>query len=62
MTPSPCSCARNNYYDYKQVSTSVYGFLTTRKNKLKVFLVSIANINKVLAKKKFTDLKTRLLD
>ncbi len=51
-----------DYYNYKQVSTLVYGFLITRKNKLKVFLVSIANINKVLAKKKFIDLKTNLLD
>ncbi len=51
-----------DYYNYKQVSTLVYRFLIARKNKLKVFLVSITNINKVLVKKKFIDLKTRLLD
>ncbi len=49
-------------YNYKQVSASVYEFLTTRKRKLKAFIVSIADINKVLAKKKFTNSKTRLPD
>ncbi len=51
-----------NYYDYKQVSALVYEFLTARKHKLKAFIVNIANINKAVAEKKFTNPKTRLPD
>ncbi len=51
-----------DYYNYKQVSALVYKFLIARKRKLKAFIVSIANINKALAKKKFTNLKNCLLN
>ncbi len=51
-----------NLYNYKQVKASVYGSLTIGKHKVQVFTASIADINKALAKKKVTDLRTRLLD
>jgi hypothetical protein len=49
-----------NPYDHRQVSASVYGFLTTRKRKLQVFTASFADINKALAEKKYTDPRTKL--
>ena len=51
-----------NLYNYKQVSASVYSFLIHYKQKLHAFTASLADINKVLAKKKYTDLQTKLLD
>jgi len=51
-----------NPYNHKQVSASVYGFLTARKRKLQVFTASLADINKALAEKKYTDPRTKLPD
>ena len=49
-----------NPYDHRLVSASVYGFLTARKRKLQVFTASLADINKALAEKKYTDPQTKL--
>ena len=49
-----------NPYDHRQVSASVYGFLTTRKQKLQVFTASLADISKALVEKKYTDPRTKL--
>lgn len=51
-----------NPYSHKQVSASVYGFLTARKRKLQVFTASLADVNKALAEKKYTDPRTKLPD
>jgi hypothetical protein len=52
----------HNSYDHKQVSASVYSFLIHRKRKLLVFTTSLADINKALAEKKYTDPRTKLPD
>jgi hypothetical protein len=50
-----------NPYDHKGVSAAVFNFLAARKRKLQVFTASLADINKALAEKEFTDPQTKLL-
>jgi hypothetical protein len=52
--------AERNPYDHKIVSAAAFGFLTACKRKLQVFTASLADINKALAEKKFTDPRTKL--
>jgi hypothetical protein len=49
-----------NPYSYRPVNANVFNFLIAQKRKLPVFTASLADINKALAEKKYTDPRTKL--
>ena len=49
-----------NPYSHRPVTAAVFNLLTARKRKLQVFTASLADINKALAEKKYTDPQTKL--
>jgi hypothetical protein len=51
-----------NPYSHRLVSANAFGLLMARKRKMQVFTASLADINKALAEKKYTDPRTKLPD